>query len=53
VQSRGNACFSNGYCSARVDDLGCEPAYSTDSSISVVMARWNVEHRVFAVELFF
>jgi hypothetical protein len=35
-----------------VDDLGHEPAYSTDNTIPVVMARLNVDHRVFAVEQF-
>jgi hypothetical protein len=36
-----------------VDDLGREPADSTDNAISVAMARCNAEHRVFAVEQFF
>jgi len=36
-----------------VDDVGCEPADSLDNAVSVAMAHWNVEHRVFAVERFF
>jgi len=36
-----------------VDDVGCEPTDSSDNAVSVVMAHWNIEHRVFAVEQFF
>jgi len=36
-----------------VDDVGREPADSSDNAVSVSMAHWNVEHRVFAVEQFF
>jgi hypothetical protein len=36
-----------------VDDLGREPAYSTDNAISVAMMRWNVGQSVFAVEQLF
>jgi len=36
-----------------VDDVGREPADSSDNAVSVAMAHWNVEHRVFAVERFF
>ena len=36
-----------------VDDAGREPADSSDNAVSVAMAHWNVEHRVFAVEQFF
>ena len=36
-----------------VDDVGREPADSSDNAVSVAMAHWNVEHRVFAVEQFF
>jgi len=35
-----------------VDDVR-EPADSSDNAVSVAMAHWNVEHRVFAVEKFF
>ena len=35
-----------------VDDVGHEPADSSDNAVSVAMAHWNVEHRVFAVEQF-
>ena len=35
------------------DDIGCEPADSSDNVVSVPMAHWNVEHRVFAVRQFF
>jgi len=35
------------------DDVGREPAHSSDNAVSVAMAQWNVEHRVFAVEQFF
>jgi len=35
-----------------VDDVGREPADSSDNAVSVAMAHWNVEHRVFAVEQF-
>jgi hypothetical protein len=38
---------------AGIDDLGREPADSIDNEISVAMARWNIELRVFAVEYFF
>ena len=33
-----------------VDDVGREPAYSSDNAVLVAMAHWNVERRVFAVE---
>jgi len=36
-----------------VDDVGHEKADSSDNAVSVAMAHWNVEHRVFAVEQFF
>ena len=36
-----------------VDDVGREPADSSDSAVSLAMAHWNVQHRVFAVEQFF
>ena len=36
-----------------VDDVGREPADNSDNAVSVAMAHWNVEHRVFAVEQFF
>jgi len=36
-----------------VDDVGHEPADNSDNAVSVAMAHWNVEHRVFAVEQFF
>jgi len=36
-----------------VDDIGHELADSSDNAVSVAMAHWNVEHRVFAVEQFF
>jgi len=32
-----------------VDEVGCESADSSDNAVSVAMAHWNVEHRVFAV----
>jgi len=35
-----------------VDDVGHEPADSSDHAVSVAMAYWNVEHRVFTVEQF-
>jgi len=35
------------------DDVGHEPADSSDNAVSVTMAHWNVEHRVFAVEQLF
>ena len=35
-----------------VDD-GLEPADGSDNAVSVAMAHWNVQHRVFAVEQFF
>jgi len=37
----------------RVDDVGREPADSSDNAVSVAMAHWNIQHRVFAVEQFF
>jgi len=40
-------------CKGGVDDIGHEPADSSDSAVSVAMAHWNVEHRVFAVAQFF
>jgi len=36
----------------RVDDVGLEPTDSSDNAVSVAVAHWNVEHRVFAVEQF-
>jgi hypothetical protein len=36
-----------------VEDVGCESADSSDNAVSVAMAHWNVEHRVFTVEQFF
>jgi len=36
----------------RVDDVGLQPEDSSDNAVSVAMAHWNVEHRVFAVEQF-
>jgi len=36
-----------------VDDVGHEPVDSSGNAVSVAMAHWNVEHRVFAVEQFF
>jgi hypothetical protein len=36
-----------------VDDVGREPADSSENAVSVAMAHWNVEHRVFAVVQFF
>jgi len=36
-----------------VDDVGLEPVDSSDNTVSVAMAHWNVEHRMFAVEQFF
>ena len=36
-----------------VDDVGHELTDSSDNAVSVAMAHWNVEHRVFAVEQFF
>jgi hypothetical protein len=36
-----------------VDDIGREPADSSDSGVSVTMVHWNVEYHVFAVEQFF
>ena len=38
-------------CNGGVDDVR-EPADSSDSAVSVAMAHWNVEHRVFAVKQF-
>jgi hypothetical protein len=35
-----------------VDDVGREPADSSDNAVSVAMAHWNVEQCVFAVEQF-
>jgi hypothetical protein len=32
-----------------VDDVGREPADSSDSAVSVAMGHWNVEHCVFVV----
>jgi len=39
-------------CKGAVDDVGCEPADSSDNAVSVAMAHWNAEHRVFAIEQF-
>ena len=36
-----------------VDDVGREPADSSDNAVSVAMAHWNVECPVFVVERFF
>jgi len=36
-----------------VDDVGHEPADSSDNAVSVAMVHWNVEHRVFAVRAVF
>ena len=36
-----------------VDDVGREPADSSDNTVSVAMAHWNVQHRVFVVKQFF
>ena len=36
-----------------VDDVGREPADSSDNAVSVTMEHWNVGHRVFAVEQVF
>jgi len=33
-----------------VDDVGSAPADSSDNAVSVAMAHWDVELRVFAVE---
>jgi len=35
-----------------VDDVGPEPADSSDNSVLVVMVHLNVEHRVFAIKQF-
>jgi hypothetical protein len=35
-----------------VDDVGREPADCSDNAVSVAMALWNVERRVFVVEKF-
>jgi len=32
---------------------GREPADSSDNAVSVAMAHWDVDHRVFVVEQFF
>ena len=36
-----------------VDDVGRELADSSENAVSVAMAHWNVQHRVFAAEQFF
>jgi len=36
-----------------VDDVGCELADSSDNAVSVAVAHWNIEHRVFAVQQIF
>ena len=36
-----------------VDDIGHEPAYNSYNAVSIAIAQWNVEHRVFAIEQFF
>jgi len=36
-----------------VDDVGREPTDSSNNAVSVALAHWNEEHRVFAVEQFF
>ena len=33
-----------------VDDVGHEPADSSDNAVSLAMANWNIQRRVFAVE---
>ena len=40
-------------CKGGVDDIGPESAESSDNAVSVAMAHWNAERRVFAVERFF
>jgi len=40
-------------CKGGVDDVGCEPADSSDNAVSVAMAHRNIEHRVFAFEQLF
>ena len=35
-----------------VDDVEREPADSLDTAVSVAMAHWNVQRRVFGVEQF-
>jgi hypothetical protein len=35
-----------------VADVRREPADSSDNAVSVAMAHWNVQHRVFDVEQF-
>jgi len=37
----------------RVDDVGREPADSSDNAVSVAMVHWNVQHCIFAAEQFF
>jgi hypothetical protein len=53
--SRGYACFFKWLVLGKggVDDIGHEPADSSDNAVSGAMVHWNVEHRVFAVEQFF
>jgi hypothetical protein len=36
-----------------VDDVGRDPADSSDNAVSVAMAHWNLEYRVFFVKQFF
>jgi len=36
-----------------VDEVGRDPSDNSDNAVSVAMAHWNVEHRVFAVERFY
>ena len=36
-----------------VDDVGRQPADSSENAVSVAMAHWNVERRVFASSSFF
>jgi len=36
-----------------VDDIGHEPADSSDNAVSGATVHWNIGHRVFAVEQFF
>jgi len=38
---------------AGVNDIGPEPADSSDNAVLVAVAHWNTEYRVFAVEQFF
>jgi len=35
-----------------IDDVGRQPADSSDNAVSVAMAHWNIQHCVFAIEQF-